>query len=81
MEILILSVFAMPVAECFHSLHLPAMYYIVLRAVVTAVRNALVHLRDRVVNAMPSSAEWVVEILIDMQPPGCQWLTLLEEVA
>lgn len=27
------------------------------------------------------SAEWVVDILIDMQAPGCQWLTLTPKEA
>ena len=25
-------------------------------------------------------AEWVVQILIEMQAPGCQWLSLVEQV-
>ena len=39
-----------------------------------AASAAAVDARDR---ALAEYAEWVVEILIDMRAPGCQWLDLV----
>jgi hypothetical protein len=43
----------------------------------SAAAYAWAQARDRVLSEY---AEWVVEILIDMQAPGCQWLDLVPKV-
>ena len=43
-----------------------------------AAYAAYARARDR---ALAAYAEWVVEILIDMQAPGCQWLDLTPKIS